>query len=174
MRWPGGKRRRAVIAAAVLLVLLAVEARLFVFPHADTPAPADAIIVFAGPGERTAYGWDLARDGLAPVVVVSIHDPGLCEPVDDSPEEICVVPSPPTTRGEARMLAGLARERDWDHVVVVTSASQSLRAELRIERCYDGRVDMVTVREDGLFQQLYRVVYENGALLKALLSQRGC
>ncbi|WP_026874863.1 YdcF family protein [Jiangella gansuensis] len=174
MRWPGGKRRRAVIAAAVLLVVLAVEARLFVFPPTDTPTRADAIVVFAGPGERTAYGWDLARAGLAPAVVVSIHDPRRCEPLDDSPEEICVVPSPPTTRGEARMLADLARERGWDHVVVVTAASQSRRARLRIERCYDGELEMVAVREDGPFQQLYRVVYENGALLKALLVERGC
>lgn len=174
MRWLGGRRRRAAVVV-LLLLFGVVEGRLFVFPPTDEATAADAIVVFGGPGERTGYAWGLAgRDDLAPTVVVSIHDPTLCEPLRREPEEYCFTPDPPTTRGESRAFADLARERGWDRLIVVSSASQSMRARLRLGRCYDGDVEFVTVREHGFFAQLYRVVYENGAMLKALLFERGC
>ncbi|WP_157575018.1 YdcF family protein [Jiangella muralis] len=175
MRWPGGKPRRLlVVGTLLLLAVIAVELRLFVFPPADTPSRADAVVILGGPGDRLGRGWDLARDDVAPVVVTFVPDPRLCEPLDDDPEEICLTPEPSTTRGEARMVAELARERGWDHLVVVTAASQAERARIRLERCFDGDLDLVTVREDGLAQQVYRVLYENIAMIKALAFQRDC
>lgn len=163
-----------MVAAVLLLAVLAVELRLFVFPAVDEPSRADAVVILGGPGDRIGRGWELAHAGVAPVVVTFVGDVRRCAPLDVDPEEICLTPDPPTTRGEARMLAELARERDWDHVVVVTAASQAVRARIRIERCFDGRLDLVTVREDGPLRQLYRVVYENGAMIKALAFQRDC
>ncbi|RIQ25266.1 YdcF family protein [Jiangella rhizosphaerae] len=158
----------------LLAAAVAAELRLFVFPPADEPVRADAVVVLGGPGDRMGLGWDLAREGLAPAVVVFVPDPRLCEPLAAVPEEICLTPEPPTTRGEARMVAELASERGWDHLVVVTAASQAVRARIRLERCFDGRLELVTVREDGLAQQLYRVFYENGAMIKALAFERDC
>lgn len=158
----------------LLAAVVVAELRLFVFPPADSPSRADAIVILGGPGDRIGRGWDLARDDVAPVVVTFVPDPRLCEPLDADPEEICLTPEPSTTRGEARMIAELARERGWDHLVVVTAASQAVRARIRLERCFDGRLDLVTVREGGLAQQLYRVLYENGAMIKALTVQRDC
>jgi hypothetical protein len=163
-----------VVVVLLLVAVVAVEYRLFVSPPADNPTRADAVVVLGGPGDRLGRGWDLAGDDLAPAIVVFVPDPRLCEPLDDDPEEICLTPEPATTRGEARMVAELARDRGWDHLVVVTAASQSVRARIRLERCFDGRLDMVTVREDGLAMQVYRVAYENAAMIKALVTQRDC
>lgn len=164
-----------MVVVLLLVAVLVVEYRLFVSPPTDTPTRADAVVVLGGPGDRMGRGWDLAGDdGLAPAIVVFLEDPGLCEPLDDDPEEICLTPEPATTRGEARMVAELARDRGWDHLVVVTAASPSVRARIRLERCFDGRLDMVTVREDDLAMQVYRVGYENAAMIKALVFQRGC
>lgn len=174
MRWFGGKRWRAY-AVGVLVAVIVAEAWLFVFPPVDSPTPADAIVVFDGPGERNAYAWELAEEErLAPTVVISIDDTGKCEPWKRTREEYCLEPKPATTRGEARAFAELARQRGWDHVIVVSTASQSLRARLRLGRCFDGAAQFVTVREETVWSQAYRVVYENGAMLKALLVERGC
>jgi hypothetical protein len=175
VRWPGGTPRRVAVVVVLLLVaVFVVEYRLFVSPPTNTPTRADAIVVLGGPGDRLGVGWDLADDDLAPTIVVFLEEPELCEPLDDDPEEICLAPEPSTTRGEARIVAELARDRGWDHLVVVTAASQSVRASIRLERCFDGRLDMATVREDGLAMQVYRVVYENAAMIKALVVQRDC
>lgn len=163
-----------MVVGVLLLAVVVVELRVFVFPPADAPSRADAVVILGGPGDRLGRGWDLARDGVAPVVVTFVPDPLLCEPLDVDPEEICLTPEPATTRGEARMVADLARERGWDHLLVVTAASQAVRAGIRLERCFAGRVDVVTVREEGVAQQLYRVIYENGAMIKALAFQRDC
>lgn len=56
----------------------------------------------------------------------------------------------------------------------MAAASRAMRARIRLERCFDGRLDLVTVREDGLPQQIYRMVYENGAMIKALAFERDC
>lgn len=158
----------------LLLAVVAVELRVFVVPPVDAATRADAIVILGGPGDRIGRGWELAHDDVAPVVVTFVGDVRRCAPLDVEPEEICLTPEPPTTRGEARMVAELARERGWDHLVVVTAASQAVRARIRIERCFGGRLDLVTVREDGPLRQLYRVIYENGAMIKALAIQRDC
>jgi hypothetical protein len=174
MRWLGGRRRRTVVIVVALVFLVVVEGRLFVFPPVDAATRADAIVVFNGPGERHSYGRDLAdRDGRAPTVVISIPDTDLCRPWNPEIEHYCLTPDPAMTRGEARAFAELARERGWDHVIVVSTASQSVRTRVRLTRCYDGEAQYVTMRE-GFWAQAYRVIYENGAMVRALLFERDC
>ncbi|WP_205857058.1 hypothetical protein, partial [Phytoactinopolyspora endophytica] len=174
MRWLGGRWRRIAVVVVLLLFLL-IEGRVFVFPPADSVTRADAIVVFDGPGDRNAHAWDLAEnEHVAPIVVISIDDTGKCEPWKRDLEEYCLTPDPATTRGESRAFAKLASERGWDQLIVVSTASQSVRARLRLGRCYDGDMEFVTVRENGVFEQVSRVIYENGAMLKALLFERDC
>ncbi|MDQ3641417.1 MAG: YdcF family protein [Actinomycetota bacterium] len=52
----------------------------------------------------------------------------------------CPRPDPDTTRGEARVIAALAREQGWRRVIIVTSSYQVSRARLLLERCLDGEV----------------------------------
>jgi len=172
---PRGRRRRLtrllVLIGVVALVL--VDLRLFVFPGVDQPSKADAIVVYAGPGDRITRAWQLADAGLARFVVVSIADTDDCEPERPTVTQLCFTPDPATTRGEARDVAKLARRRGWDDLIIVSGTTQVTRIRLRQGRCFDGRVQVVAVREPlGSF--LYRWVYEHGALVKALVLQRSC
>lgn len=167
------RRRRWPWFAIAAILLATLEVTLFVIPPTDEPTPADAIVMFAGPGDRIDRAWELADLGYAPYVVVSIDDTSLCTPERPDIEQICLTPDPPTTRGEARAFAELARERGWDHLIAISTASQRVRAELRLSRCFDGEVEYVTAPESFL-DRAYRIVYENGALPKALLLQRDC
>jgi len=167
-----GPWRRRSIVLLVLLVLLA-EAWLFLLPATTAPERADAIVVFAGPGDRIGKAWELADDGFAPVVVVSTDDVGRCTPERSTVEQICFTPDPATTRGEAERIAQIARSHGWRDLLVVSSTTQARRAALRLDRCFTGGFRVVTVGEPFV-QTLYRWVYEHGAIPKALLLQRSC
>ena len=122
-------------------------ARLFVWPPADTPKGADAVVIFVGGrGERLAAAERLMAAGLAPNLVV----PNGTAPEwpagnracsEDLPYDVhCPRPEPDTTRGEARTIAALAEENGWSRVIVVTSSYQLSRARLLLGRCFDGEV----------------------------------
>jgi hypothetical protein len=67
------RRRRLLVALVVVAAaLVALSLPLFVFPPTDEPGRADAVVVFAGgDGERQEAGVRLARQGVAPVLVIS-------------------------------------------------------------------------------------------------------
>jgi uncharacterized SAM-binding protein YcdF (DUF218 family) len=173
------KRRRLVIRLALALGLLAVvmagiTARYFVWPSLGSPTTADAVIVLGGPGDRYNTGARLVRQGLAPVMVASSdRNSGGCPGTMDDVPIICFTPDPYSTRGEARYVADLARDKGWSHLIVVTSVGQASRAQLRLERCFDGDVDVVAVRPVGL-RVVRDAIYEWGANFKALVLERGC
>ncbi len=52
----------------------------------------------------------------------------------------CPPPDPDTTRGEARMIGALAKEKGWTRVIVVTSSYQLSRAGLLLGQCFDGEL----------------------------------
>jgi hypothetical protein len=158
---------------AVLVVLLVVDLRTLVVPAVDDPRPADAIVVYAGPGDRITRAWQLADQGLAPFVVVSIADTRACEPERPTVTQLCFTPDPATTQGEAEHVARLAKRRGWDSLIIVSGTTQVTRIRLRQGRCFDGRLDVVAVREP-LGEFLFRWVYEHGAIVKALVLQRDC
>lgn len=159
-----------------MVLFLAATARLFVWPPTDAPARADAVVSLGGdPGQRRAHqALALAAAGWAPVAVVSLG--GYRVPCPSAPRHVQVVcfrPDPVNTRGEAEYAARLAAERHWHHLIVVPEHSQSTRARLLFERCTSARLTVVPVadRPGRLFGD---VVYEWGALFKALVLKRGC
>ena len=86
----------------------------------------------------------------------------------------CFDPDPFTTRGEARALAALARDRGWRTLVVVTTDQQADRAWLRLRRCLPSGVatGISTVPHgQGL---LGGTAYQLAGWAKALVTERGC
>jgi uncharacterized SAM-binding protein YcdF (DUF218 family) len=141
----------SIVRSPLLLVLLLVLAALvvasvplFILYDDDEVAKADAVMVLAGQKSRLPVAVELVRRGVAPVLVISDGlDPRwtqanrLCR--SGRPDRVvCIRPEPYSTRGEARLAGRLARERDWDSLVVVSSRFHLLRARLLFERCFRG------------------------------------
>jgi hypothetical protein len=70
---------------------------------------------------------DIARERRRPDSQQTGHDPA-------HPEVVAVVPEPSTTRGEARAVSGLAADRGWREILVVTSTYHLPRARLIFRR----------------------------------------
>lgn len=169
---------RRVCAAAIALVVLfgLATARLFVWPAVGMPPAVSAIVLFAGPGDRLPVALRLAREHRAPMLVVSQGQHGYGGPCPAAPpgvKLICFEPDPGNTRGEAQFTARLARQYHWRSVVLVTGPQQDTRARLRMERCFGGSVYVVT-GSLPLHSWPFQIAYEWGALIKALVIQRGC
>ncbi|MGH9107166.1 MAG: YdcF family protein [Acidimicrobiales bacterium] len=173
------KRRRSFWAAGGLVVALvaALSAKLFVWPAQDPleGAHADAIVVLGGPGPRLRVALQLAKEHAAPVMLISVPSvrwrcPRVAVP---GVRVQCFRPDPFSTQGEARYAAEQARLHHWDSLIVVSSVPQATRARLRIKRCFGGTVKVVAARP-SLAGWAYGVVYEWGALAKALVWQRSC
>jgi uncharacterized SAM-binding protein YcdF (DUF218 family) len=105
----------------------------------DAPTAADAIVALDGDRPRrirTAVA--LATAGYAPTVVIVRADnaaPELLRASSSLPfEVVSFAPDPPSTRGEARGIAALVRERGWTRIVVVTSTFHVFRARLILRR----------------------------------------
>lgn len=140
------------MARRLLLLILAVwaasSAALYVLPHGDKPARADAVVVLAGASQRLPVGVRLVQHGTAPLLVVSRStDPGTYErrvcSGDVRVRVLCQRAQPYSTQGEARMIARLARARKWRVVDVVTSRFHVFRARFLVERCYHGELRVV-------------------------------
>ncbi|WP_241840213.1 YdcF family protein [Frankia sp. CcI49] len=166
--------RYGVLGVALLFVLTTV--RMIVFPKIDDPRPVDAIFMLGGPGKRLDKTIELARSGIAPVVVISLPGTNRCPDtarIGRELEIICFWPDPRTTQGEAQEAGRLARERGWNSILFVTDRSQDSRARLRIGRCYDGEV-LVDVVETPLRDWPYLFAYQVAATVKAVVWQRDC
>lgn len=172
--------RWRVAAAAVLTLIVAfcaVTARLFVFPSMGMPARVDAIVVLGGSGDRLDLGLQLAREGRAPYLVLSLGlpwvPPNICREHVGQAQVICFHPDPDTTQGEARGASQIARQHGWRSIVLVTTRDQVWRAHLRFERCYPGRIyglgSAVNWRDWP-----YAVGYQWSGTVEAEAFQRGC
>lgn len=162
----------------VLVLFTAATARLFVWPARGIPAKVNAIVVLAGPGKVQPAALDLARQHRAPYLVVSLGTPpsgNHCPWPISGVKTICFNPVPATTQGEAEFVGRLAKRYHWRSVAVVTITSQDTRARWRVQRCFGGQVYVDTVRPDPAFTNWpYQIAYQWGALIKALVFQRGC
>jgi len=122
---------------------------LFVVHHDDRPVRADAVVVLAGAKSRLPVGLRLMRQGYAPVLAVSLNETPsraqrrACAAAHARYRVVCFHAHPFSTRGEARAIARLARERHWRTVDVVTSQFHVFRARLVIRRCFRGELRMV-------------------------------
>ncbi len=156
-------RRRYLIASILMagLIVATWSARMFIWPGQDSPQSGDAIVVYAGghDDDRVSRAVDLMEAGLAPTLVISEGDgiwsqgrevQRLCDVGSDSFEIICIRPDPDNTSGESAAFAHLAVERDWQHLILVTTNFHLTRATLWLERCFSGRVSRVGTPSLGL------------------------
>ena len=147
-------RRLALVLAVLVVAWLAACAYLFVWPAAETGPPrhADAIVMLAGQRDRLATAEAVARQGIAPLLVLSsvsstrswraatrLCDAGRYGRV----RVLCFDAHPYSTRGEARTVARLARAHGWRSVVVVSSTYHLTRARILFRRCWSGRLSFV-------------------------------
>lgn len=174
-------RLRRLVAVLVAVVVVAVVAGypVFVSPAVDSPRPADAILVVGGdgPSGRVRHGFDLARRGFAPHVVLS--SPGgqvssHCAAEDPAFTVECFDPSPRSTLGEGRELGRLARERGWRSVIVVTYPPHVSRARYIMSRCFDGELIMSAAPlRLSATEWAWMYLYQGAGYVKAFL-HRGC
>ena len=168
---------RALLALAVVIIAAgAATARLFIWPDQGMSARVSAVVMLDSPGNSMNLAVRLARQHRAPFLVVSLGTPDSgprCPRPIPEVKVICFNPAPITTQGEAEYVGRLGRQYHWHSVGVVTITPQDSRARLRIERCFAGPVYVVTT-PIALTSWPYEIAYEWGALVKALVVQRGC
>jgi hypothetical protein len=173
-----GKRWRRALSAAALCAVLAAAAtaRLFIWPARGMPAQVNAIVMLDAPGYPVGIALRLARQHRAAFLIISLGTPDSgprCPAPVPRVKVICFNPEPATTRGEAEFTGRLARRYRWRSVALVTITPQDSRARLRVERCFPGRVYVVTA-PIALTSWPVQIAYEWGALVKALVIQRSC
>jgi uncharacterized SAM-binding protein YcdF (DUF218 family) len=169
-----------ILAGAWLIACLV----LFVCPSAETGAPAraDAVVVLSGSAARLAPALALIRRHVAPVLALSSVSltpkwraaRRLCRAgTYESARVLCFLARPYSTRGEARTVSELARQRGWHSIVVVSSTFHLTRVDLLFDRCYHGRLSLV-----GAPVAWWRLprewANETGKLLVQLTVERGC
>lgn len=156
----------------------ATTARLFIWPPQGMPAKVSAIVMMDGPGRTLSRALQLAREHRPPFLVISLGAPNSSYPCPtpiSGVRLICFNPSPASTAGEAEYVGRLARKYHWDSVALVTITPQDTRARLRVERCFAGPVYVMTTPPDpSRTSWRYQIVYQWGALLKALILQTSC
>lgn len=150
----------------------------------DEVEPADAVVLFAGSGERLPVALQLMADRRADVLVLPNGNRDgwpeanvLCTaPADElGYEVVCPVPDPVTTAGEARAIGRVAAERGWGSVVAVTSTYHLARAELLLGRCFPGHIQPVAAHRDMTRSQWWRAArHELAGHLGHRLLLRGC
>ncbi len=137
------------VAGLLVVLLAAASARLFVWPPVDAPARADAVVALGGdPGQRrAALAVQLARQGFAPVAVISLGGttPAPCPRPVRGVRIVCFRARPLDTRGEAEHVAALVARHRWRTIIVVPERSQSTRARMLFERCTPARLLVVPV-----------------------------
>lgn len=174
--WSSRTRRVLVVATTLVVLFVAFTIRLFVWPAQGMPDRVSAIVMLAGPGDRLPVALRLAREHRAPMLVVSQGQHGYggpCPPAVPGVTLICFDPDPGNTRGEAEFAGRLASRYHWSSVVLVTGTEQDTRARMLMERCFSGSV-YVVAGSLPLDSWPYQIVYEWGALAKALVAERGC
>ena len=166
-----------MVVGALIILFGAATARLFVWSPTDAPTRVDAVVALGGDtGQRRAhYALGLVTAGFAPVAVISLGGKRAvpCPTHPKSERVICFRANPLDTRGEAEYVARLARASHWHHLMVVSERSQTTRARILFNRCTTAQLRMVPV-SDPASHLVYDVVYEWGALAKALVLHRSC
>jgi uncharacterized SAM-binding protein YcdF (DUF218 family) len=177
---PRRQRRAGLTVLAVVVVVLAVVAgHLFIWPKLPpVPAKADVIVQLGGPGDRRRKALELAREGRAPVVAISIstlegRSDWCADGVLHGVRVICFHPEPFTTRGEARSIAQLAGQHHWHTVIVVTTTDHAWRALVRVRRCYSGTVSVATAHLPWYWWPI-QIPYQFAATAKAFTYERSC
>jgi hypothetical protein len=169
----------AVRALAMLLLaaLLALSCAFFVWPPSDRPEHVDAVLSLDGSNERlrAERAVALVEEGYAHVLLFSqgAYRSTPCPRVRHV-TVVCFVPEPARTVGEIEFAARYAARHGWHSLMVVPGHTQATRARLLLARCFKGRAVVVPAASPPLVDLVVGVAYEWGALVKALLVDRGC
>jgi uncharacterized SAM-binding protein YcdF (DUF218 family) len=172
-------RRHPLIAAVlvVVVVFLVASSLLFVWPATDQPRHVDAILSLEGgdEGARETTAVSLARRGYAPVLLFSRGSPaaGTVCPRVFRVSVVCFFPHPAKTIGEISFASAYARRHGWHSLMIVAGHTQVTRARLLAERCFSGQIVMIPAPVQ-VIDIPYEIVYEWGALTKAVLSDERC
>ncbi len=175
-------RRLLWVVIALVVVQYVVGAAVFVaYPDSALRSRADAVVVLAGSDTRLPVARQLMKVRAAKTLVVSDDtaegtDPdraAFCGQAAHPYPVICRRPDPFSTRGEARLTAGLARAETWRTIVVVTSRYHLLRTRILFRRCTDATLVLRGAREPwpGL---LLAIPLEWVKLAVAETVRRGC
>ena len=164
--------------AVLVTAVGAATGRLLIWPAQGMPARVNAIVMMDGPGKILSRALQLARQHRPRFLVISLGTPESSyrcpQPIPDT-RLICFNPRPASTAGEADYVGLLARKYHWRSVALVTITPQDTRARLRVGRCFAGRVYVMTAPLDpSQTNWPYQIVYQWGALLKALILQPSC
>src|SRR4051794_1598339 len=113
----------AAIGGAAAAAGIAALSRVVAYPRIDPATAADAVVALDGDRpRRVRTAVALAAAGHAPVLVVVRAENAAPELLSDRAELpfelVSATPDPPTTRGEARVVARLAAERGWRRILV--------------------------------------------------------
>jgi uncharacterized SAM-binding protein YcdF (DUF218 family) len=170
---------KRALPLAFLVWALAVSVA-FALRHGERPVDADAVVVLQGSSSRLPEGLKLVRAGYAPLLVVSRGDhkklaARLCRPGQTivHARVLCFDADPVSTRGEAQFIGRLARERGLERIDVVTSQFHVFRAQILLERCYDGELRMVGSSQEAWKFPWYALT-ETVKLAYQLVAARGC
>ena len=171
-------RRHPLIAGLVLVIVvfLVASSVLFVWPATDQPRHVDAILILEGDNEaaRESTAISLAKRGYAPVLLFSQgNSDGPACPRVPRVSVVCFVPQPAQTIGEVRFAAAYARLHGTHSLMVVAGRTQITRARLLVERCFSGQSVMIPAPVQLTYLP-YEIVYEWGALTKAVLLNEHC
>lgn len=174
-------RRLLVVSAALVAVSFAAWTVFVLTRPDDELVRADAVLVLAGNSKRLPVGVELVRQGVAPVLVLSEDTSGrdlarerLCAGGLPRIVVVCRRAVPYSTRGEARLLAALVRERGWRTVVVVTSRYHLLRARRILERCLGATRLLMHGAPTTVVQKATAVPLEAIKLVLASTLRRAC
>lgn len=178
--------RRRLVLGTVLTLLIGWLCLCYVVvadPTLNRVQKADAIFVLGGPDVdgRATYGLDLARQGYAPTIAISVVSPWNSTVYDECTnglphlKVLCFDPAPRTTQGEARQLRTYAAAYGWKSVIIVTSSYHVSRARWILDRCYDGKLIMSAppVRHSP-WRMAREFVYQSVGYVKNGLITRGC
>jgi hypothetical protein len=172
------KPRRKLLAAlgAAIGGLVVVSAALFVWPPTNRPQHVDAILSLNGRDERSreSTAISMAEHGYASVLLFSQGNYRTTPcPTVHRVTVVCFEPVPARTVGEVEWASRYARRHGLHSLMVVATRPQTLRARLLMDRCFAGRVVVVSASVPVL-QLPYDVIYQWGALGKALTVDRSC
>lgn len=174
-------RRRHRLALSLLVGLLAVfvalSCVLFVWPPSGRPQHVNGVLSMDGPNEklREQRALTLVREGYAPVLLFSEgHYPSVPCPRVKGVRVVCFIPKPARTVGEVDFADAYAAQHGWQSIMIVSGHTQATRARLLAARCFSGRAVVVPAASEPFFKLLYGVVYEWGAMMKALVINPGC
>ncbi len=174
----------AVVTSAVIAIFT-IGLPIYVYPVVDKPAKVDAVLVL-GPSvepRRRIANDELINAGLSNNLVISVPASGgrsaeefaPCNVARQGVHVFCMHSEPFTTLGEADAFARLAEQHGWSSVAVVSATPHLIRAQLLVERCYDGEILMLGDKSGLTLSKLaWQYVYQTVAFLKAALVTTEC